>query len=358
MAAMSEDEKDFLELSKMGKGSDQHCCVPNCNSNGRRHQVSFHRFPQVGARRNSWIQAIRRDPGPLFNINAYTFVCSLHFIREDFKWTPVTKTLKADAVPTVFSRTRDFTPRRELFKHITTNKKPKLQSENETLLDSISEEVNQEEDIQESEEQLRNPRFSNDDAMIMFYIGFSTYALFLAFFDYVQPATNSMTSYYYKATGTINLSVSRQRTMVLIDELFMFLCRLKCGLFEQDLACRFNVHVSTVSRKLITWSNFLYFVLDSINIWPTRKQIQNKMPQVFKTLYPTTRVIIDCTEIPTERPSSLALNSKCYSTYQSTHTFKSLVGIVPHGALIFISSLYTGSMSDVEITKLCGLVEL
>ncbi|CAC5356310.1 unnamed protein product [Mytilus coruscus] len=227
MAAMSEDEKDFLELSKMGKGSDQHCCVPNCNSNGRRHQVSFHRFPQAGARRNSWIQAIRRDPGPLFNINAYTFVCSLHFIREDFKWTPVRKTLKADAVPTVFSWTRDFTPRRELFKHITPNKKPKLKSENETLLDSISEEVNQEEDIQESEEHLRNPR-----------------------------------------------------------------------------------------------------------------------------------VIIDCTEIPTERPSSLALNSKCYSTYKSTHTFKSLVGIAPHGALIFISSLYTGSMSDVEITKLCGLVEL
>ncbi|CAC5423780.1 unnamed protein product [Mytilus coruscus] len=266
MAAMSEDEKDFLELSKMGKGSDQHCCVPNCNSNGRRHQVSFHRFPQAGARRNSWIQAIRRDPGPLFNaslsvdeliesslfnpqnlqnyllplyhhihrINAYTFVCSLHFIREDFKWTPVRKTLKADAVPTVFSWTRDYTPRRELFKHITPNKKPKLQSENETLLDSISEEVNQEEDIQESEEQLRNPsvvaeniekelerklkerdeeikqlkeklrierfgvfRFSNDDAMIMFYTGFSTYALFLAFFNYVQPAANSMTSYYY-----------------------------------------------------------------------------------------------------------------------------------------------------------------
>lgn len=97
-------------------------------------------------------------------------MCSLHFIREDFKWTPVRKTLKSDAVPTVFSWTRDFTPRRELFKHITPNKKPKLQSENETLLDSISEEVNQEEDIQESEEQLRNPRlgfhhhsFSNKD---------------------------------------------------------------------------------------------------------------------------------------------------------------------------------------------------
>ncbi|CAC5411565.1 unnamed protein product [Mytilus coruscus] len=147
MAAMSEDEKDFLELSKIGKGSDQHCCVPNCKSNGRRHQVSFHIFPQAGARRNSWIQAIRRDPGPLFNR-----ISSGHQLG---------KPLKADAVPTVFSWTRDFTPRRALFKHITPNKKPKLQSENETLLDSISEEhqLNEEEDIQESEEHLRNPRY-------------------------------------------------------------------------------------------------------------------------------------------------------------------------------------------------------
>ncbi|VDI10962.1 Hypothetical predicted protein [Mytilus galloprovincialis] len=75
-------------------------------------------------------------------------------------------------------------------------------------------------------------------------------------------------------------------------------------------------------------------------------------------LYPSTRVVIDCTEIKTERPSSLALGSKCYSSYKSSHTWKGLVGIAPHGALTFVSSLYTGSMSDVEITKLCGLIDL
>ncbi|VDI22895.1 Hypothetical predicted protein [Mytilus galloprovincialis] len=155
MAATSDNDEELLALSKMGKGSDQHCCVPNCNSNGRRHQVSFHRF-QI----NLWIQAIRRDPGPLFNINAFTFVCSLHFTKEDFKWTPVRQTLKADAVPTVFSWKRDFTPRRPLFKHVTPDKKPKLQSENE-MMDIISEEVNQEEDIctQESEEHLGDTRY-------------------------------------------------------------------------------------------------------------------------------------------------------------------------------------------------------
>ena len=78
------------------------------------------------------------------------------------------------------------------------------------------------------------------------------------------------------------------------------------------------------------------------------------MPECFKQLYPNTRVIIDCTEIRTQQPSSLVLNSQSYSHYKGTNTFKCLLGIAPHGAVTFISSLYTGCMSDVEITKLSG----
>ena len=203
-------------------------------------------------------------------------------------------------------------------------------------------------------------RFSNDDSMIQFYTGFGSMAMFSAFFEYVKPTATCMNSYYYKSCDKPNqqITVGKQRNMLLIDELFMFLCRLKCGLMAQDLAVRFNCHVSTVSRKIITWANFLYFILGSINIWCSKEQIKEKMPPSFKLSYPSTRVIIDCTEIKTERPSSLALESKCYSTYKSSHTWKGLVGIAPHGALTFVSSLYTGCMSDVEVTKLSGLIDL
>lgn len=203
-------------------------------------------------------------------------------------------------------------------------------------------------------------RFSHDNSKIQFYTGFISLSMFYAFFNFIQPAASSMTSYYYKSSAHVNQAtfLGRQRTMLLIDELFMFLCRLKCGLMEQDLADRFNCHLSTVSRKIITWSNFLYFVLGSFNIWSSKQQILANMPTEFKDLYPSTRVIIDCTEIKTEKPSSLALNSKLYSSYKSSHTWKGLIGIAPHGAVIFISSLYTGSMSDVEITKLSGILDL
>ena len=82
------------------------------------------------------------------------------------------------------------------------------------------------------------------------------------------------------------------------------------------------------------------------------------MPDCFKELYPNTRVVIDCTEIRTQQPSSLVLNSQLYSHYKRTHTFKCLICIAPYGAVTFVSFLYTGCMSDVEITKLSGILDI
>ena len=37
---------------------------------------------------------------------------------------------------------------------------------------------------------------------------------------------------------------------------------------------------------------------------------------------------------------------------------KSLIGISPHGAITFVSSLYTGEISDKEITRCSGILDL
>ena len=40
------------------------------------------------------------------------------------------------------------------------------------------------------------------------------------------------------------------------------------------------------------------------------------------------------------------------------HTLKCLVGISPSGAFTFISKLWSGNISDKELTKKCGILDL
>ena len=81
------------------------------------------------------------------------------------------------------------------------------------------------------------------------------------------------------------------------------------------------------------------------------------MPKQFQDMYPSTRVIIDCTELYVETPSSLNIQSATYSSYKHHNTFKGLVGISPTGACIYASHLYTGGISDKEITNECGILD-
>ena len=82
------------------------------------------------------------------------------------------------------------------------------------------------------------------------------------------------------------------------------------------------------------------------------------MPQSFKDSYPQTRVIIDCTALFIEMPSSLRSQSKAYSNYKHHKTAKGLVGMAPSGMITFFSDLYSGKTSDKEATKDCGILSL
>ena len=127
------------------------------------------------------------------------------------------------------------------------------------------------------------------------------------------------------------------------------MCRLRQGfLNEVHLAFLFGMSQPTVSRIFVSWINFMYLRFGTINIWPNREEVDKSMPEDFKSKYPKTRVILDCTEIKCQIPSSLLLNSRLFSSYKNHTTLKGLIGIAPSGALTFISELYAGSISRTE----------
>ena len=70
----------------------------------------------------------------------------------------------------------------------------------------------------------------------------------------------------------------------------------------------------------------------------------NCMPPDFKEKYPNNIVIIDCTEIKIEMPSSFVKQSELFIIQKYQHSQRSCRSVDAKGGFAFISQLYTGSI--------------
>lgn len=104
------------------------------------------------------------------------------------------------------------------------------------------------------------------DHKISFYTGLPSFGSLKACFDVLGPSVHHLT-YWSKPLASDVKGKGRPRTLVLLEEFFMVLIRLRLGSFEQDLADCFGVSslsCSTVSRVFATWINILYLKLKEI----------------------------------------------------------------------------------------------
>lgn len=85
-------------------------------------------------------------------------------------------------------------------------------------------------------------------------------------------------------------------------------------------------------------------------------QVISTLPHSFKNLYPNTFAIIDGTEIFMETPSDLCMQSSTWSQYKHHNTAKFLVACTPNGAVSFVSPVFVGSISDIELTRESGFL--
>jgi hypothetical protein len=125
---------------------------------------------------------------------------------------------------------------------------------------------------------------------------------------------------------------------------------------DEELSYFFDISKSTVGRVFRTWLNFLYFQLKELNLWVSEDIVEQHMPQSFKASFPNTRIIVDATEIPIEKPSKVADQAATFSTYKNKNTLKCLVGISPRGMVTYVSDSYGGSASDRQIVERSDLL--
>ena len=116
------------------------------------------------------------------------------------------------------------------------------------------------------------------------------------------------------------------------------LMKIKLNCQFQDLAYRFGVSVSTVSRIFDKWIDIMSTRLQFLILWPQREKLIKTIPLVFRQNFgDKVAVIIDCFEVFIERPSSLIARAMTWSNYKHHNTVKFLIGITPQGVISYIS---------------------
>lgn len=140
------------------------------------------------------------------------------------------------------------------------------------------------------------------------------------------------------------------------DQLFLTLIKLRLNKEDYAISLDFNITRKTVSNIFTTWINFLYLEFKETNFWLSREIIDTYFPQHFKHLFPTTRVVLDATEVAITKPSNTSNQRSSFSTYKNQNTLKVLVGVAPRGQVTYVSDVYCGATSDRQIVERSTLV--
>lgn len=175
-----------------------------------------------------------------------------------------------------------------------------------------------------------------------YYSGLPNIELFLLILNYIEDF----------------LSTIKVRRLSNFQKLLLVLVELCLNLDFTDLGYRFDIQCSTVSsifKKVILCLNHSF---EALIHWPDREALRANMPLCFKSKFGNrVAVIIDCFEIPTERPSLIRSKVQTYSQCVSRVTLKYLLGITPHGVISFVSEGWGGTTSDKHITEHCGILD-
>ena len=192
---------------------------------------------------------------------------------------------------------------------------------------------------------FRIAQIQHNDHPICFYTAFTSYAIFLAFFEFLGPAVHKL-NYWGSKEQTQRYCTHKLDPT---NQLFLLLIKLRYNLKGEDLAFQFGISASSVSRY-VTCVCFLYHHLKELNWSPSVEQVLGTLPHSFRERFPTTYAIIDGSEIFLQTPSDLHMQSSTRSYYKHHNTAKFLVACTPNGAISFISPVFLGSISDVELT--------
>ncbi len=134
------------------------------------------------------------------------------------------------------------------------------------------------------------------------------------------------------------------------------LTKLKLNMPYTALSVLFGVTDETCSHYFRHTVQVLAVVLQGLIYFPSKEETLNNIPKCFRK-YVHTRIVLDCAEVPVEKPKCLRERILTYSHYKGRHTLKFLVGVSPAGLIIFLSEMFGGRASDKKIVNESKVLE-
>ena len=133
--------------------------------------------------------------------------------------------------------------------------------------------------------------------------------------------------------------------------------KLRLGLLSKDIAHRFGISNALCTQIFHSWIRRMAEYFRSFVFIPDIETILVTTPKRY-IHFENLIGIIDCSEIFTETPKHLELQSATWSEYKHHNTLKFLVCVAPNSAITFLSKAYTGRISDKEITLKCVFLDM
>ncbi|KAK3910139.1 THAP domain-containing protein 11 [Frankliniella fusca] len=357
--------------SKAGKKTKNstYCCVPQC-CNYASENLHFHHFPKDKKMRETWRIALQM--GKL--VTDSDRVCSEHFLPTDYlpqaKPTAM-RFLKKIAVPSqklpkrkhdkvetsplkrqklaraMRALTRVSRTPEERCKSRKSESDPDEQAETENgdTLEAVENtgtvvEIQHNETATLKEEKgTQSEKFClltllPDAAKLYTFTGLNSFQTL----DNIVTCVEKVTPYSAKFILPVKIRVA------------LCLTKLKLNMPYTALSVLFGVSEETCSHYFRHTIQVLAAVLKHLIYFPSKEETLNNIPKCFRK-YVHTRIVLDCAEVPVEKPKCLRERILTYSHYKGRHTLKWLVGVSPGGLIIFVSEMFGGRASDKKIVS-------
>jgi len=207
-------------------------------------------------------------------------------------------------------------------------------------------------------------RFLASDEQIRLYTGFKSYSALYAFFKFLHP--DCLYINYLGSKPNEEKTPTKRRggvkKLLLMDEFFMTLIRLRQNLPIFHLANLFGLSNSQTGRIINSWILFLKNQFEQLDIWPPlppqeKLTFPKDFEKYYEDLFSDTIAILDCTEMNIQRASASNAQRETFSSYKHRVTMKALVGIDLAGTIIYGSELYAGRTSDKKLFNDCGIID-